>query len=115
MFRSSHPEVFLGKGKYAEKFTGKHSRRSVISIKLQSNFIETTLGYGGSPVKLLQIFRITFTKNTCGRLFLNVTSSNCFLICPPNLVSLTSSQTQKYQGDFKHFIMPSKFILSIDH
>ena len=117
MFRSSHPEVFLGKGvlKICSKFTGEHPRRSVISIKLQSNFIETTLGYGGSPVKLLQTFRTTFTKNTCGRLFLNVTSSNCFLIFPPNLVSVTSFQTQKYQADFKHFFMPSKFIFSIDH
>ena len=34
--RSSHPEVFLEKGvlKICSKFTGEHSCRSVISIKL---------------------------------------------------------------------------------
>ena len=30
---------------------------SIISIKLQSNFIEITLGHGFSPVNLLHIFR----------------------------------------------------------
>ena len=36
-FRSSHPEVFLGKGilKICGKLTGEHPCRSVISIKLQ--------------------------------------------------------------------------------
>ena len=40
MFRSSPPEVFLGKGllKICSKFTGEHPCRSVISIKLQSKF-----------------------------------------------------------------------------
>ena len=37
---SSHPEVFLGKGvlKICSKFTGEHSCRSVILIKLQKQF-----------------------------------------------------------------------------
>ena len=39
--------------------------RSVISIKLKSNFIEITLRHGFSPVNLLHIFRILFPKNTC--------------------------------------------------
>ena len=44
-FRSSRPEVFLGKDvlKIRSKFTGEHPCRSVISIKLQSKFIEITL------------------------------------------------------------------------
>ena len=49
MFRSSHPEVFLGKGvlKICSKFTGEHPCRSAIST---------------APVP----------RNTSGRLFLNV-------------------------------------------
>ena len=44
-FTSSHPEVFLEKGvlEICSKFTGEHPCRSVISKKLQSNFIEITL------------------------------------------------------------------------
>ena len=40
-FRSSHQEVFLEKGvlKVCSKFTGEHTCRSAISIKLQRNFI----------------------------------------------------------------------------
>ena len=39
--RSSHPEVFLIKSvlKICCKFTGEHPCRSVISIKLQSNWV----------------------------------------------------------------------------
>ena len=42
-FRSNHPKVFLWKGvlEICSKFTGKHPRRTVILIKLQSNFTET--------------------------------------------------------------------------
>ena len=49
-FRNSHPEVFLRKGvsKICSKFTGQHPCRSVVSIKLQSNFIEITLLRGCS-------------------------------------------------------------------
>ena len=70
--RSSHPEVFLGKVvlKICTKFTGEHSCRSVISIKLLCNFIEITLRHGCSPVNLLHIFRILFLKNTSGQLLL---------------------------------------------
>ena len=57
------------------KFTGEHPCRSVISIKLQSNFIEITLRHGCSPVNLLHIFRTSFTKNTYGWLLLNYTFS----------------------------------------
>ena len=64
-FRSSHPEVFLGKGvlKICSKFTGEYLSRSVISRKLLSSFIEITLWHGCSPVNFLYIFRIPFPKN----------------------------------------------------
>ena len=64
--------MFLGKGilKKCSKFTGDHPCRSVISIKLQSNFIEITLRRGCSPVNLLHIFRTPFPKNTSGGLLL---------------------------------------------
>ena len=52
------------------KFTGEHSCRSVISIKLLCNFIEIALWHGCSPVNLLNIFRTTFSKNTSGWLLL---------------------------------------------
>ena len=44
-FRSSPPEVFLGKGvlKIFNKFTGEHPCRSVISIKLRCNRMTQTL------------------------------------------------------------------------
>ena len=42
--------------------------RSVISIKLQSNFIEITLRHRCFPVNLLHIFRTPFLKNTSVRL-----------------------------------------------
>ena len=45
IMQNSPPEVLLGKGvlKICSKLTGEHPCRSVISIKLQSNFIEITL------------------------------------------------------------------------
>ena len=71
--RSSHLEVFQEKDvlKICSKFTGEHLCQSLISIKLQSNFIEITLRHGCSPVNLLHIFRTPFTKNTSGRLLLD--------------------------------------------
>ena len=71
--RSSHTDVFIGKDvlKICSKFTGGHSCRSVISIKLQSSFIEITLRHGCSPVNLLHIFRTSFLKNISGRLLLS--------------------------------------------
>ena len=73
-FRSSRPEVFLIKGvlKICSKFIGEHPCRSVISKRLQSNFVEVTLRHGCSPVNLLHIFRAPFLKNTSGRLLLEV-------------------------------------------
>ena len=64
--------MFLEKGvlEICSKFTGKHPCRNVISRKLFCNFIEITRRYGCSPVTLLHIFRIFFTKNTSGWLLL---------------------------------------------
>ena len=74
IFRSSHPEVFLGKGvlKICSKSTGEHPYRSVIWIKLQSNFIEITLQHGSSPINLLHIFRTPFSRDTSGWLLLDI-------------------------------------------
>ena len=81
--------MFLGKVvlKICTKFTGEHSCRSVISIKLLCSFIEIKLQHGCTPVNLLRIlkqfywnhtpawvllhiFRTIFLKNTSGRLLL---------------------------------------------
>ena len=72
--RSSHPEVFLRKDvlKICSKFTGEHPCQSVISIKLQSNFIEIALWHGCSSVNLLRIFRAPFSRKTSEWLFLNL-------------------------------------------
>ena len=63
-YRSSHPEVFLRKDvlKICSKFTIEHLCRSVISIKLRSNFIEVALRYGCSLVNLLHILRTPFLR-----------------------------------------------------
>lgn len=65
----SRPEVFLVKSvlKICNKFIGKHLYRSLISITLQSNFIEIALLHGCSPVNLMHILRTSFPKNTTGR------------------------------------------------
>ena len=62
-FRSSRPEVFLGKGvlKIRMKFTREHPCRIVISIKLLCNFIEIALRHGFS-YKLAAYFQNTFSK-----------------------------------------------------
>ena len=57
--------------KICNKFTGEHPRRSVISIKMQSNFIEITCWHGCSRVTLLHIFRTPPPENTSGALLLN--------------------------------------------
>ena len=74
IYRSSHSEVFLGKGvlKICSKFTGEHPCRSAISIKLLCNFIEISFHHGCSAVNLLHIFRTPFLKNTSGGLLLDL-------------------------------------------
>ena len=73
IFRSSHPEVFFGKGvlKIWSKFIGENPCQSVISIKLLCNFIEITRRPGCSPVNLLHIFRTLFPRNTSGGMLLS--------------------------------------------
>ena len=72
--KSSPPYVLLQKGvlKIRSKFTEERSYRSVISVKLLSNFTETTLQHGCSPVNLPHIFRTHFPKNISGWLLLFV-------------------------------------------
>ena len=71
-FRSSPPDVFLGKDvlKICSKFTGEHPCQNVISIKLLCNFIETAVRHGCSPVNLLHTFRTPFPTNSSGWLLL---------------------------------------------
>ena len=56
--------MFLGKSilKIHSKFTGEQTCRSVISIMLQSNFIEVAFRNECSPVNLLYIFRTPFPE-----------------------------------------------------
>ena len=72
IFRSDPPDVFLGKSvlKICSKFTREHPYRSVISVKLQSNFVKIPLSLAW--VNLPHIFRTLFLKNTSGRLLLNL-------------------------------------------
>ena len=56
--------------KIFSKFTGEDPCRSMISIKLLSNFIEITPRHVCSPVNLLHVFRIHFLENTSGGLLL---------------------------------------------
>ena len=71
LFRSSHPEMFLVKRvlKICSKFTGEHSCQSVISMMLQSNFTETILLHGCSPVNLLHISEHFFLGTSLGGCF----------------------------------------------
>ena len=68
IYWSSRLEVFFVKVvlKIRSNFTGKHPSRSVISIKLQSNFIEITLWHGCCPVDLLHIFSALYPRDTSG-------------------------------------------------
>ena len=77
--RSSHPEVSLGKGvlKIWSKFTGEDPCRSVISIKLQINFIEIIFRHACSRVNLqAAFFKTPFLKNTSGWLLWNLFCHN---------------------------------------
>ena len=73
VYRSSPSEVFLRKGvlKICSRFTREHPCRSVISMKLQSDFIEIALRHGCFPVNFLHIFRTLFYKNTSDGLHLS--------------------------------------------
>ena len=79
IWRSSHPEVFLGKGvlKICSKCSGENQCRSAISIRLLCNFTEIALRHGCSPVNLLHIFRTPFPRNSPGRLLLYLGRYSC--------------------------------------
>ena len=88
LVRSSRREVLLGKVvlKICSKFTEEHGCRSMISINLFCNFIETALRHGCSPVNLLHIFRTPFPRNTSGWLLLtclvvNFSQFRAFFLC----------------------------------
>ena len=74
--------MFLRKGilKICSKFTTEHPYRSVISMKLHSNFIEITFLHGCSPVNLLHIFRTLFHKNTSSGLLVFLIPMDCLSI-----------------------------------
>ena len=70
--RRSTRDVFLSTValKIRSKLTGEHSLRTVISIKLNYNFIKMTPLPRYSHVNLLHNFRASFHKNTSGELLL---------------------------------------------
>ena len=88
--------MFLGKGvlKICSKFTGEQPHQSVISIKLQSNFIEITLRHGCFPVMLLHIFRTHIYKNTSEGLLL--------------VLAFFLSQMKSHLNIVKHKLTPFK-------
>ena len=91
--------IFLGIGalKICSKFTGGHSYRSAISIKLLCNFIEIALLHGCSPENLLHIFRTLFPKNTFKKLLLHIetTKESFFQIISFSWKSLPWSNEHK--------------------
>ena len=77
--KSSPPNEFLRKGilKTYSRFTEEHPCQNVISMNLQSNFIEIT--YGCSPLNELCIFRTSFPKDTSGGLVENIFPHQLFV------------------------------------
>ena len=71
--RSSHPEMFLGKGvlKICSKFTGEHECRSAISINCKATLLKSDFGMG-----VLLLIRNIFSE----QLFLRTLLGGCF--CP---------------------------------
>ena len=101
--------MFLGKGvlKICSKFTGEYLCRSVISIKLLSNFIEITLRHRCSPVNLLHIFRIPFPKNTSERMLLNF-QIGYFTLVSEGIIFYADIHTHKNQCNghsFPHHLL----------
>ena len=82
-YRSTRPEVFQGKGvlKICSKFIGEQAYRSVISIQLQSNFIEITPRHGCSTVNLLHILGTPFSQNTSRWLLLSLVTIYVIYFC----------------------------------
>ena len=59
LYRCSYKKVFW---KYAAYLQGEYPCRSVISIKLQSNFIQITIRHGRSLVNMLQFLDHRFLR-----------------------------------------------------
>ena len=88
--------------KVCSKFIGEHPCRSVISIRLQSNFIEITLLHGCSPVNLLHIFRTPFPKNFSGWLLKPlVTLKSRQGVSIEKISSVIQKFINKHQGYFE--------------
>ena len=66
--------VLKGKGvlKLCGKFTGEHTCRSAISVKMLSNFIGIALPHGCSPVNFQHILKTSFPRKTSGWLLLKL-------------------------------------------
>ena len=107
IFRSCHPEVFLGKGvlKIYSKFTGEHPCQSAISIKLLCNFIEIALRHGCSPVNLLYIFRTPFPRNISGWLLLEYVCIRSVALNLELLPNLLRFCTEIYLAIIYYFFM----------
>ena len=86
----------------SEAASGEHLCRSVISIKLQSSFIEITLRHKCSTVKLLHIFRTSFFKNTSGWLLLLIIYKNWHLLAI-NAQQSSSGLLPKHWFKFSYF------------
>ena len=72
----------------------------MISIKLQSKFIEVTLRYGCSLVNLLHVFRTPFTKNTSERLLLLIV---LFCLLVKNLMKFRNTLSIIIQSFYNSF------------
>ena len=108
IIRSNPPEVILGVLKIGIKFTGEHSYRSVISIKLLCNFIEITLRHGCSPVNLLYIFRTPLPKKTSGGLLLDYIVW-IIMVTGVNSIIKTLTECQIFAKNWIFFISVSTF------
>ena len=85
--------------KICSKFTREHPHRSVISIKLQSNFIEITLRHRCSLVNLLHIFRTPFLKK-----HIWLFASWSLGICSVRKMLIPSTQILKWVSSIINFL-----------
>ena len=119
----SFPDMFISRHVYKQSSRGflkkrcfeniqQIYRRNAISIKLQSNFIETALQHGCSPVNLLHNFRKPFPKNTSGWLLLYVVLNLVDFIFSGNTLWMpqTAFMTKQLSWTFK-WIMSMKTFL----
>ena len=82
------PSIGVLRKRCSENMQQLYSSRSVISVKLQTNFIEIALRHGCSPVNLLHIFEIALFKNTSGRLLLNFIGRQIFIYYFPSCLNI---------------------------